>query len=295
MEDEVMVDDQLDSQLEDGESGEPGGGEQDEPFLRINDRTVYKTPEEAKRGFDEKDRYIAQYAPLGKPEELQKRLATLDALEQMGFDPSRLKGKKQGELDELLEDIDPKFRDDWNGLFGKVKTLTQKQLEESGYIRREDLPKYLDSYTRERDGFQATRNAAREHLSGSGLTLGDAALEDLEGRLIKIARDQSNPLSEQVNQLWNEGNYKDLARLGIEKLWGLQVKKSPPNGQNGDAAAARAAHSARKEETKNLPKRTPNGAAAAESEASDERRKRLNSRDGRREMALELAKQHLNR
>src|SRR5690606_30440593 len=119
MYDEDVVDDQLDSELGEGESGEPeGGGEQNEPFLKISDRTVYKTPEDAVRGYQEKDRYISEYSRFGKPEELQKRLATLDALERMGCDPSRLSGKKQGELDDLLEDIDPKFRDDWNGLFG---------------------------------------------------------------------------------------------------------------------------------------------------------------------------------
>jgi len=299
MDDERMVDDQVDSELEevleqdqDQLEGEP---RQDEPFLKVSDRTVYKTPDEAVRGFEEKDRYISQYSQYGKPEEVGKRLATLEALEKMGFDPSRLAGKKQGELDDLLEDIDPKYRDDWSGLFGKVKNLTAKQLEEAGYIRRDDLPKFLDSYTRERDGFQATRTAAREFLSGSGLELGDGALEDLEGRLIKIARESGHPLSESVNRLWDEGNYKELAKLGVEKLWGLSVKKSPPNGQNGESAATRAAHSAKKEETKNLPKRTPNGAAAAESEAASERRKRLSTRDGRRDMALELEKRHLSR
>src|SRR4029077_13952162 len=39
------------------ETGGEGGGE-DQPFLQVNDRTIYKPPEDAKKGFEEAQKTI---------------------------------------------------------------------------------------------------------------------------------------------------------------------------------------------------------------------------------------------
>jgi len=292
---ELEGDGQFESELDDDGQGlqDDGGTQDDEPFLKVNDRTVYKDRDSALKGFEEKDRYISEYARFGKPHEIQQRLAQLEALEKMGFQPGG--AKKGDDADDILADIDnPEMRKQWEWVFGKVEKAIERRLKQGGYVSQEKLPEYLNSFQSEQQAFSSVREKVSESLSKMGLNVSDQGKQAIEHQLIQIARDERNPMSRTVNKLWDDRDYEGLAKIAIE-YFGFNVERKDTDGAAAEEAK-RLQHAATKEKTRRLPNGPPRTrGTSAEGDSDEARRQRLATREGRREEARLLARAHRGR
>lgn len=297
MEDELDVgieESELDtSSADEPEVAEPEAKD-DEPFLAVSDRTRYKTREDALKGFQEKDRLIADYSRFGRPDELQKRLAQLEVLEKMGFKPGRQGAEEGDDMDDILSDVeDERQRDAYKALLSRVDKLAdrkfKKMLEQEGIVKRDELPQLLSVREQEAQAFNTIRESLTGDLKAKGMKVGPGFFEAAEQYLINVAGNQNHPLSRNVNELWTNGDYKGLAKLYLESQ-GLDVERADsPDPQRTEYAE-------RKEATKRLPKPPSKGAnASAEAESEEEARARRRTPEGRREMARDIEKRWLQR
>lgn len=87
------------------QTGDQDQTQDDQPFLAVNDRTVYKTPDEAKRGYQNLQERLTSYSRFGNPEEIAGRLGRLEAFERMagGGEGEKPKGPKSAWTPEQVE------------------------------------------------------------------------------------------------------------------------------------------------------------------------------------------------
>lgn len=256
---DVDVDADVDSTSADEGNSDDGGDQADEPFLSVNERTVYKTREDALRGFNEAGQRIASLSGWEK------------AGKEYGIDnPRHLKPL----FDELLELRQIKQRMEKEGAEGGQKQPThsdadaslskeekqardylRKVLPQIGYVPKEDLMKTVKELQAAVEGLQQQgtqsqetyfRNqeaTAREQLN---TWLGDAGIEeDADGNKARIVgsviKDWINSDDELVER-WSQGGVEamKLVREGFDlamKALGWGVAK-PGAGNAGAKYAA---------------------------------------------------------
>ena len=149
-----MPDELIDAGGGGGEGGELGGqptadaGAPTEPFLKVNERTSYKTSEDAVQGYSRlQDRVIA-YSKYGEPGEIEARLRRLDAIEAAAGNgkPRTLTPEQKAQEDQW---------DQWKA-----------GARERGFVTKEDLDEAqakLENDHRRQDGLRAFRSLLTEH------------------------------------------------------------------------------------------------------------------------------------
>lgn len=161
-----------------------GDQDADQPFLRVDDRTVYKTPEDAIKGFSEAGKRIAQLSKWEKT--ITKEFGIADpaqAAELLRELAARRQGKWKDDSNQRTDDsrstdrgADPNKPDPYAGLTPE-EVKSAKWLESKGWMRKEAIEKLFDERIgklREEFSNQLTErdeNAVLQTRTKEGLTV----------------------------------------------------------------------------------------------------------------------------
>lgn len=237
--------DQLDVEQDAGDPGTPGAGEQEnEPFLKVNERSIYRTKEDAVRAYDEAGRRIAQLSNWEK------------AAKQYGLDdPSRLgpifddylklkdaskvtesKGSAKTTSDPASE-LNPEQK--------KALDWLKKSGAQLGYVPKEEvetlvngLREQIEELKGQSSHFEEQRFKNQEAEARSSLTdwLKESKIEDAGGSKTRIVgtlvKDWINSDDELIAR-WREGGVE--ARNLVREGFNLALKEL---GWVGSAANA---------------------------------------------------------
>lgn len=235
MEIEEQVTPELDVE-QDGAEGNSEGGEQEEkPFFRVNDRTVYKTEDEARRGFDEAGRTIARLTPWEK-EARQWGLDDPKALRTIFNEVLELRELKKGmekqaagggkpqattSDDQVELTPDEKKALDWLKKSGMKLGYVPKEEVEAKFQELKDVIEELKSGSAQSEE-QRFRNQEAEHRSNLGTWLSEAKIQDdAEGTRTRVVgtliKDWINNDDELVDR-WRQGGVeaRNLIREGFD-------------------------------------------------------------------------------
>lgn len=238
---DVTVDDQQDPAAEGQTDPEPAKPE--EPYLAVNDRTVYKTREDAIRGYNEAANRIAQLSAwekqakqygLSDPKQLDAVANRISELEKKLAD-----AEKQAKAPKA-DPADPKL---------KESEQVKKYLRENGFITKEEQAEALRELQERLDRFEQSgkqseelrfqnqeaeaRNDLNGYLSAAGVK------DDANGSKAQIigtlVKDWINGSDERVEQ-WSRGGMaaKNLVKEGTEtmiNMLGWKAAATPAPGQ----------------------------------------------------------------
>jgi len=249
---EELLDDQATLEVDVDPTQDPDGGEgtpdatpkPDEPFLRVNERTVYKTTDDAVRGYNEAASRIAQLSGWEKRAK-QYGLSTPEQLDAVANELLALRKEKADAAAKIsaapkTEPTDPK---------AKEAEQVKKYLREQGFISKEEqaealkeLRERLDRF--EQSGVQSTElrfqnqeAEAREDLNGHLSAAG--VKDDANGTKAQVVgtlvKDWINNSDERVEQ-WSKGGIhaKALVKEGTDLMLqalGWKAAVTPAAGQ----------------------------------------------------------------
>jgi hypothetical protein len=228
-----------------GETSNSGEATQNEqPFLAVNDRTSYKTREDAVKAYNEAGQRISALAPwekaaqqwgLQNPAQLDQVARELLELRQLKQEMAKKEAASKGQ-----EDSTKRFAD--AGLDPKQAAEVQKYLDKLGYVPKSVVDEIKAELKSEIDGlrqhsqqsteqsFRHQEATAREQISS---WLKEGKLSDdggtrakIVGSLIKAAIDESDPNdpSSYISR-WSQGGPEALAM--VKELYDLAIKDLP--------------------------------------------------------------------
>lgn len=270
---------ELDSQdlnSEESES-EPTRAEK-EYFLEVNDRTRYKTPEDAKKAFDEAGRTIASYSRYGKPDELSSKLERLKLLEELAA------GKKPGGDDDPLADLPPEQRKQWESYWSR----NQKLLERNGYVQADKLREQIKAELQEEIREQHVRTTTENTVRSEATRLLEERGIAVDAQVAEIAIASLITNDPELNQRYFAGDGKWVAEQAITRLYGAaKPKASKERDENGKFKAAD--YQEAKDKTKQLKTPPKGNTSSAEGRNEAEERKKLMDPAYRLRKAKEMA------
>jgi hypothetical protein len=213
MEDEVM---DAAEELADQPTAEESGDEEQpsgEPFLKVNDRTVFKDRDSALKGFEEREKLIGHYRQLGDPQELQARLERLRLLEQvMGGKPDE-DTPKTAWTKEQIEANRAYLRELQKlGMFKELGLLSREEWQA-------ELAQQQEAY---REHLAETANdEGRKWLETHGLTnLSDEEIEEaltLGGHMVST--------NERLNRMYFvEGKVPEVVDYCLSRIFRAEIK-----------------------------------------------------------------------
>jgi hypothetical protein len=250
--DTPVNDDQVVDQNDGGNDGNSGDPAAEQPFLRVNDRTVYKTSEDAVKAFDEAGRRISELTAWQKEAKNwglnDPKQFTDVARELLQLRQERAEWKKQAET-AAKPAADPTQKFVEAGLDPKQAAEVQKYLDKLGYVPAAKLAE-IEAKWEEKFGTiqQHTEAETQRYYQNQEATgraeignwLKTANLADESGRrsaivgsLIKEAIDNDPGL----NQQWFNGGPEAMAM--VKQLFDEFVKELgwQPTVAAGDPAA----------------------------------------------------------
>ena len=235
--------------VEEVEQQDPDAGEvepaakPEEPYLRVNERTVYKTQDDAVRGYNEAASRIAQLTGWEKQAK-QYGLSDPRQLQQVADELLQLRKEKA----EAAAKINSAPKTDPADPKAKEAQQVREYLKAQGFISKEEqaealkeLRERLESF--EQRGMQSeelrfqnqeaeARNDLSGYLSAAGVKDADGAKMQVIGTLVK---DWINNSDERVEQ-WSRGGMaaKNLVKQGTDemlKMLGWKAAATPAAGQ----------------------------------------------------------------
>lgn len=212
------------TEVEDGNSVVPAKPE--EPFLAVSDRQVYKTREEALRGFNEAGQRIAALSAYEKavkgygvtPEDLPKLLDELiesrqakEAAAKSGAapkaEPELELSKEEQDVLKLLEKLSPKLREKLGYASKDVeKTLAELQAKVDGY----ETSRTQDSEQQYQSRIESSNTQVSQWMKEAAIDDPDSS--KLNGIVGPLIRDYINQDAERIAD-WNRGGSKMVAVL----------------------------------------------------------------------------------
>ena len=255
----IEVDEEVEVQDEPGaeDQTDPGAAKSEEPFLPVNDRTIYKTREDAVRGYNEAANRIAQLSGWEKqakqygltdPRQLDAVAQELLQLRKEKADAAKAAGVKN---DSRKVSADPKARE---------AQQVKEYLQNLGYISKDDqeaalkelrdqIAEMRDSGTQSRElYFQNLDEEARNDLDGMLAAKGiqDDANKTKATIIGTLVKDWINNSDDRVDQ-WSKGGVsaKNLVKQGVEHAaallgWGQQTASKVLKPTDPGYAAAKA-------------------------------------------------------
>ena len=230
----------------------------DAPFLTVNDRTSYKSAEDAIEGFGKASERIQEYSQHGTPQEIADRIQELNNIKQVaagqpaGGEPDPYKGMTEAEKSQWQA-----FESDDKG---------KAALARMGYIRADEVDqKIIDTLESERQIGDA-RNHFAAQSKVRGIPVGPGGLRDFESRGVNFYR--NNP---QAKVLWDNKDTEGFVDLLLTDAYGEASSSpsqpgnpapEPKRGSDGKFIADAATYERTKQAANRLPKAPPNGSAA---------------------------------
>jgi hypothetical protein len=210
-----------------GSEGSEGEGEPEKYFLEVNDRTRYKTPEDALKAFNEAGQTIAGYSRLGKPEEISERLQRLELLEQFAG------GKKdpRQEKSDPYEGMDDDTRKQWQASADRFDPI----LKDRGYVKTSDVEKLVEK--RVGQALQQNDLVGRAHQTFNslakerGVELNPFGRNLLEQSLASVMNDSESEQGRELNRRFFAGDAEGVMKDVFEAIYG------PAGKSNGDGAS----------------------------------------------------------
>jgi hypothetical protein len=244
-----------------------------EPFLKINDRTVYKTPEDAKKGFESANERLGQYRELGSPEEIRAMRAKMAELD-------RITGRDKG-TSENMDDPMHGLDDDQKAQWTAFRKREDKAIRQAGYIHESELPGRIETVVDTRERRTMARDEFSNLAKARGLEVDDEVLDTLEetaGRWVGagIPANQLTPRQKELNAMYfSTGGPRKFAQLFFERFYGKAPAKPAAEEQPKPDQRQRDAngrYETAKRKTQDLPKNAKTGQPAAE-DGGDETKK----------------------
>lgn len=190
---------QLEGQDDAGQGNSEAGGEQqnDEPFLRVNDRSVYKTRDEAIKAYNEAGTRIANLSQwekeakswgLDKPQSLKPIFEEYLKLKQASEAAAKAaNGKSQATTSDSEGEMTPEEKKafDWLKKFsGKLGYVPKTELEETVNALKSELETLKGQSTQYEE--QRFKNQEAEAQGNLSKWLSDAKFEDKSGAKARI-------------------------------------------------------------------------------------------------------------
>ncbi len=262
----------------------------EEPFLRVNENTVYKTSEAASAGFNEKDRVISSYKQFGSPEEIAAKFASADRFDQLERSMKGGDKPKPGHFDKLEPQLKEQYTN-FDGVYSdrlRAEFIDRESFDKAGYIRSEDLPGHVDLELRLREAKAHTA----ENLKARGLEGNQRQVDAIYGAIDGLKASDPD-LYQKIGGMFSSGDTKGAADAGVELIFGVgKVQDAAKNGATNNGRGrdqqgrfTPAELDARKRRTENLPKAPPQSGSRT---SQTEERPALLDEKGRKAHANEV-------
>lgn len=241
-------------------SGAPEGddddGGEEEYFLSVNDRTRYKTQEDAVNAYNQAGERIKSYSRFGSPDEIAERLRKAELLEKV------MGGGSNTDDDDPFGDLTPEQKAEWERFGGRFEKWAPK----AGYVKADAVEEMVRQGVQRATQEQAARSTLESAVKARGITLTRTGYTALEAAVVEVANND-----EEANRLWHEGDMDGFSERVLNEIYGPVAKKGkkadedkgdgPERGEDGKFKR-RADYDAAKDKTKNLPKPPAKGAGA---------------------------------
>ena len=228
----------------------------DAPFLKVNDRTAYKTAEDAIEGFGKASERIQEYSQHGTPQEIEDRLTELDNIKRVAA------GKSTDVEPDPYKGMTDNEKAGWEAFESEGKGSAA--LKRMGYLSGDEVRQEIrDTLERDRKFGEAGKHFV-EQSNVRGIPMGPDALNDFEHRGGNFYA--KNP---QAKTLWDNNDTKGFVDLFFVKTYGeASSSPSPPGnpaperGADGKFIAKAVQYEQAKQAAKGLSKAPPNSSAA---------------------------------
>jgi hypothetical protein len=267
---------------DDGEGGEKN---EPEPFLKIDDRTVYRDSDAAKKGWTHLKAERDAYRDLGKPEEIRTRLAQAEAREEL---LETLKSGTKNEQDKAEESylatLSPQDRAKWEHSKRPMRELLKDEFATPKEVKA--LQDRIDKLEKQTTNREVSR--FRNQVLGNLDELIEAGEKELDAkgkkrleRMVFSAMqnfadgDKEDEEGQELQKALDAEDHKRFAKVAYRLYFGEEAKVSQNGSQprNSDGTfmseeqvAKRNADAARQaagEKASRLPKAPPKGGSAA--------------------------------
>lgn len=233
-----------------GEGGDKEPEKPAEPFLAIDERTVYKDPDSAKKGWQDLNAHLGRYRKLGKPEEIERRLAKAEAREELlkALETGTKTERKEAEESYLATLPDDK-RKAWEASGKPIRELLKDDLGRIGKLEQElaELKRARETEKSERqtENLQRFRKRALTDLdtvlSENGKTLTAKQITRLEDLALATMQREDDEDGQALLQALNAEDSRKFAVTAARIYLGEEAIKSTPNGSKsgvGDGSQA---------------------------------------------------------
>jgi hypothetical protein len=296
VEDEDIDDDPDDDPKDPGKpDDEPTAPKQpEEPFFRLNDRTVYKTADELKTAHSQANERLEAYRKYGSPEEIA-------ALRERASEADRLRkafgGGGEEKPKEPYSDLPPEDRDKWNRSAG----MTEQYFKHKGYLTREQAEELADRRAAatydDRRMRERSAEYAKEVIGRVGELVPDLKESDPDSVIRAVAAAVEGSSDRELAELWRKGDHETFVRKALGTVYpsslierALQPKKEQTAEQPADPAERNGRgqfvsrrerrYAAAKDSTRQLPKPGQRAGAAGAPGADKDETRNLHRKPG---------------
>jgi hypothetical protein len=256
---EVTTDDSTEEviseeQPADGESGTDNDQTQEEYFLEVNDRSRYRTREEALEGFRNAGERIASYSRLGSPEEL-RALKERDERFRQVLEAATGDSGSKSEKDPFA-DLSPEEKKHWDSFLERFDQIAPSR----GFVRADDMDRRINEVIENTNRETSARTTFQSLAEERGVPMDSERLEYM-GTMAYIAAQKS----QELNDLFFK-DPKAFAKEFFDKVYGPAPTKQTSGGSERDEHGrfkSKAAYQDAKERTGKLPTPPPKSGSAA--------------------------------
>lgn len=262
-----------------------GGEKEPEPFLKLDERTVYKDRESAEKGWKNLKGQLDSYRGLGKPDEIRAKLAQAEAREEL-LETLKSGTKKEQEKAEesFLATLIPEERAKWERSRKPTAELLKDEFATPKQVKAlQDRIEQLEKQATQREinRFRNDALANLDELLEAGEKELDAKGKKRLERMVFAAMqsfadgDEDEEDGQELQKALDAGDHKRFAEAAYRLFYGEEAKVSQNGGRprNADGTFmsdeqvaqrnAKAAKQAAGEKASRLPKAPPKGGAAA--------------------------------
>lgn len=256
-------------------SSEPGAeAGQEEYFLKVNDRQVYKTQDDAVKAYNEAGQRIASYSRYGTPEQIEELQRDAQYAREMRKQWGG-NGKPDAKKDPF-EVIPAEERKQWQNFMSNF----EKVAPEFGYVRKEDAERTAREAVQQELRVERVLTDLRSdlpaQLEARGVRITSEGRKALERDVAARIEQPQSELDNELRRLWIAGDGKALRDAALNAFYGEPTKTEGSETAEEKAERERDANGRFKaaqlqdvkERTKALPKQ-PKKTAAPGSEPED--------------------------
>lgn len=262
-----------------------------EPFLKLDERTVYKTREAATEGWKNINRQLGSYRDLGKPDEIRAKLAQAEAREELIETLKSGTTKEQEKAEEsYLATLTPDQRAKWEATKRPTMELLKGEFATPKEVKAlQDRIEQLESQatTREVNRFRTEALSDLDELLTAGEKELNATGKQRLERMVFAAMqnfadgDKDDEDGQELQRALDAGDHKRFAKAAYRLYYGEEAKVSQngsrPRNSDGTFMSdeqiaernAKARKQAAGDKASRLPKAPPKGGAAATAGGED--------------------------